>query len=337
VTKSVITTAPIDQKHLDAASGLLAERQRRLRKLNPVLPASFEDPGACRSVIADELEGNGTEAVVAIAEDTVVGFLMMSALVFNPTDMIAAFMPHRPAQIHGAHAVRPVVAFDAYREMYAALAGVFVQRGYFDHMAYLPAADAAAHDAFVSLSFGRALVAAVRGVDPVQPSASSLEIHEAGIEDINVIMHLNDELLAHHTRSPIYWPHARETNAALEANQRRHLEDETTAHIVGYKDGRPVGMNTFIPPDWIDPLLRPDGTVYLYQGVVSPEAQSGGVGKAILARGVDWARDHGYKHIALHYASPNLSGARFWQAHGFEAIEYRMTRHIDERIAWAKG
>jgi ribosomal protein S18 acetylase RimI-like enzyme len=54
-----------------------------------------------------------------------------------------------------------------------------------------------------------------------------------------------------------------------------------------------------------------------------------------LARGVAWAREQGYAHIALHYASQNISGARFWESQGFESIEYRMTRHIDERIAWA--
>jgi hypothetical protein len=59
------------------------------------------------------------------------------------------------------------------------------------------------------------------------------------------------------------------------------------------------------------------------------------VGKAILAQGVNWAREQGYQHVALHYASANIPGARFWSGHGFEAIEYRMVRHVDERIAWA--
>jgi ribosomal protein S18 acetylase RimI-like enzyme len=198
---------------------------------------------------------------------------------------------------------------------------------------YVQAQDRVAHEAFVSLSFGRALVAAIRGVQPVDGQGAA-DIHEAGIEDLAVIMELGEELLDHHARTPIFWPHAAETFAALEANQRRHLDDPGTAHIVAYQDGKAVGMNSFIPPDWIDPILRPDKTVYLYQGIVSPHVRGAGIGKLILARGIDWARNNGYDYVALHYASPNISGARFWQSQGFEPVEYRLTRRIDERIAW---
>jgi GNAT superfamily N-acetyltransferase len=95
-------------------------------------------------------------------------------------------------------------------------------------------------------------------------------------------------------------------------------------------------MNTFMGPFWLSPMLVPEKTVYLYQGVVSESARRGGLGRAILARGIDWAREQGYEHVALHFASPNVSGARFWQSNGFDPIEHRMSRHIDERIAWAK-
>lgn len=332
---SHITTARLESKHLDHSARLLAQRQQRLRLLNPVLPLQYEDAAACRSLLEDDLQGVGTEAVVALVDGEVVGFLIMAPLVFNPTDMVAAFMPPRPAQVHGAHAARPDVAYDAYREMYAVLADHFVTRGYFDHMVYVQAQDTIAHDAFVSLSFGRALVAAIRGLEPMDAGEAAVDIHEAGIEDLKVVMGLNHDLLLHHARAPIFWPHAPETFAALETNQRRHLEDPGTAHIVAYQNGRAVGMNSFIPPDWIDRVLRPDKTVYLYQGIVWPEARSGGIGKAILSRGVEWAREKGYEHIALHYAAPNISGGRFWQSQGFEPIEYRLTRHIDDRVAWA--
>ena len=52
-------------------------------------------------------------------------------------------------------------------------------------------------------------------------------------------------------------------------------------------------------------------------------------------QGVAWARDKGYQHIALHFATPNLSGAKFWQSSGFAPVEYGMRRRVDERIAWA--
>lgn len=330
-----LTIVDLEEKKLDAAAQLLAERQKRLRKLNALLPAPSEHPAFCRPVIEEGLEQRGARGVGALLDGDLVGYLVMAPIVFGARDMVAAFFPPRPAQMHGSHAARPDVAFDAYREMYAVLADEFVRRGYFDHLVYVPAGDTAAHDAFVSLSFGRALVAAIRNVDPVPLDGAQAELHEAGIEDLNVVMGLGEELLEHHARSPIFWPHLAEPYEGLEAHQRAHFEDPTTVHFVAYQRGTAVGMNSFVPPEWIDRVLRPDKTVYLYQGIVSEAARGGGIGRAILARGVEWARTQGYEHIALHYASPNISGARFWQSQGFKPIEYRLTRHIDERIAWA--
>jgi GNAT superfamily N-acetyltransferase len=266
--------------------------------------------------------------------------MVMSPNVFGPLDLAAEFLPPRSTQVgYGAHAATADLTYDAYREMYAALAAHFVDRGYFDHLVYIAPGDAAANEAFVSLGFGRTLVAAIRDVGPVNLAASAvIEVHAASSEDFAVVSALNDELLDHHARSPIFWPHLQEPRPALDGLQRSLIEDpDANAHFIAYQDGRPAGMNTFMAPDWINPLVRPAKTVYLYQGVVSESARGGGVGTAILTHAIPWARDHGYEHIALHYAAPNIPGARFWQSHGFHAIEYRMSRHIDDRMAWARS
>ena len=283
-----LTVASFNPDHLDAAAKLLASRQRALRTTQPVLPAEYEDPAACRAVVEEELQEPGSQGVVGLLGGDLVSFMIMSPLIFNPTDMVAAFMPPRPAQVHGAHAARPDAAFDAYREMYAVLAAQFVERGYFDHMVYLPALDAAAHDTFVSLGFGRALVAAVRGVEPRGPGERGSRHPRS--------RNRGPQGRDGAERGSACPPHSARSSGRMrsrrsrpsEANQRRHLEDPGTAHIVAYQDGRPVGLNSFILPDWIDRILRPDKTVYLYQGIVSPAARSGGIGKAILARGVEW-------------------------------------------------
>jgi GNAT superfamily N-acetyltransferase len=82
-------------------------------------------------------------------------------------------------------------------------------------------------------------------------------------------------------------------------------------------------------------MTVPEKTVYLFQGIVMPDARTGGVGSAILSQGVSWAREQGYEHVALHFATANLSGAKFWQSRGFAPVEYGMRRRVDERIAWA--
>ena len=334
-----ITILPLEREHLEPAAALLAARQRRLRAHNPLLAPAFESPAAWGSSLDEALIETGAYGGAAVAGTDVVGFMIMSPLVFGPADMTAAFFAPRPAQVgFGAHAAREDVAFDVYRELFAHVSAHFVGRGYFDHVAYVSPEDASANEAFVSLGFGRAVTEGIRGVEPVAdaPPPAGVEIHQASAEDVREIVRLNDELLDHHAASPIYWPHLAETSPAIEGFQRNLLEDAANAHFVAYRDGRAIGMDTFMPPDWVAPPLRPENTVYLYQGIVSSGARSSGVGRAILAAGVDWAREQGYQHIALHFASANISGAKFWQSHAFRPVEHRLTPAIDPRVAWGR-
>jgi GNAT superfamily N-acetyltransferase len=255
------------------------------------------------------------------------------------TSFLAQFFPPRGAsRSFAAHAAREGGEYDVYREMYAALADEFVRRGFFEHMVSLPAQDAAAIEAFVSLGFGTTSACAVRGVEPVERAGASIEVHQASAEDFGVIASLRDELTLHHARPPIFSPWLTEADQAAYSLIQGLLQDpEANAHWVGYRDGKPVGMTTFMPPSFLAPMELPDSTIYLFLGVVTEEARLGGIGSAILARGVDWARENGYAHIALHFATPNVSGAKFWQDNGFVPVEYGMRRTIDPRIAWARG
>jgi GNAT superfamily N-acetyltransferase len=325
-------------RDLEHAASLLAERHARDRARDARFPAAYEVPAACRPHIEGELNAMDRAAVVAIRDGDVVGFAAMQGFLANPTHMTAAFFPPRCTNLgYAAHASAPGLEFEVYREMYAALSDHFVARGYFDHNVYVAPTDAATIDAFSSLGFGRTVVAGLRGVEPVEGAPEGgVEMHQASEEDAEVIFSLNDELNTHHARAPIFWPHLAEVQENSHEFQRGLLKEaDANAHWVAYDNGTPIGMNTFMGPYWISPMLAPEKTIYLYQGIVSERARRGGVGKAILSHAVGWARDQGYEHIALHYASPNISGARFWDSNGFAPIEYRMTRHIDDRIAWA--
>jgi len=334
-----ITAVPFERsRHLEDAAWLLSERHRRDRSRDPRLPAVFEAPEPCRALIERALAAEGAQAVVAESGGKAVGFAVMAPQLVAPTHFLAQFFPPRGCAIqHAAHAAAEGAEYDAYREMYAALAERFVERGFFDHAVNISAGDRAAHDALVSLGFGRGAVTAMRGVEPVaRASANGVELHQAAAEDEAIVFELNDELMLHHARPPIFQPFIRETVESEHEMQRGLLQQpDDNAHWVAYEDGRAVGMNTFMPPTFLSPLTLPEKTVYLFQGIVTKGARAAGVGSAILSRGVDWARDKGYEHVALHFMSANIPGAAFWQSSGFRPIEYRMQRHIDERIAWA--
>jgi GNAT superfamily N-acetyltransferase len=333
-----LTTIPFEPgKHLDDAATLLAERHKRDRKRDPRLPESYENRSESRTQIENALGSAGWQGVAVLDGGEQVGFGIMSAQFFEATHMLANFFPPRGASLpYAAHAVRDGMEYDVYREIYGSLADHFVAGGVFEHSVNLPARDAAAIDAFNSLGFGRTMACAVRGVEPVERTAASIEVHQAAKEDYPIVEQLGEELTLHHTRSPIFSPYVRESDEASHTFIKGLLDDpEGNAHWIGYSDGKPLGMNTFMQPFFLSPMTVPDKTIYLFLGVVTGEARMGGVGSAILAQGVNWAREKGYQHIALHFATPNLSGAKFWQSSGFAPVEYGMRRRVDERIAWA--
>lgn len=329
--------APFDRaRHLETAAMLLADRQRRDRERDARLPGAFEVPAACRPLIEQALDGHGAHAIVCNDGASVVGFGVMSAQVIPQTHFLASFFPPRQASMGlSAHAVEGGAEYDVYREMYAALADHFVALGFFDHSVNIPASDVAARDAFVSLGFGLSMAAAMRDVGPTPRDVAEVAVHQAAAEDAEAVFALNEELTLHHARSPIFNPYIRESDDESHNMQRALIENPANAHWVAYDGTRAIGMNTFMPPGFLSPLTVPDKTVYLYQGIVMPDARHGGVGTAILSRAMAWAREQGYEHCALHFATANIPGARFWQSSGFQPVEYGMRRRIDDRIAWA--
>jgi GNAT superfamily N-acetyltransferase len=335
-----IRVVPFDPpRHVQPAAELLAARHRRDRAREPLFPATYEDAAACRPQVEEPLARAGWHGVFAEDERSgePLGFAVMTPFLFAPTHMLASFFPPRSVGMgYGSHAAREGAEYDAYREMYAALGEHFVERGFFEHLVWAPASDVAAVEAWASVGFARDMTAAIRDVAPVAgANAANVEVHQAGPEDIDVINALNHDLTLHHVRAPIFFPYIRDADDSGHDFQRSLLADPANAHWVAYDNGRAAGMNTFMPPTWVNEMQRPERAVYLYQGIVAPDARRGGVGAAILDRGVAWAREQGYEHVALHFAAANIPGARFWQENGFRSVEHRLRRRVDERIAWA--
>jgi len=334
-----VTVERFQRLHTRGAAALLAARHARDRARDERLPVDYASPDACAPLIEQALAVNGAYGGVALVDGEMAGYQIGEPMLVSPTDMSASFFAPRSMNVwYPAHAAQEGAEYDVYRALYAFVAAHFVEAGYFDHNIFVSASDAAVEEACVSLGFGRLVTAAIRTLDGAPPVSASgtVDVHEASSEDARVIEELAEELLLHHTHSPIFMPYPRESTVGHQAFQSQLLADrEANPHFVAYRDGKALGMNTFMAPDWLNELVRPEGTWYLYQGVVSGAARGEGVGRAILRRGLEWARERGYAHVGLHFASANISAARFWLGNGFTPVEHRMSRHVDERIAWA--
>jgi predicted metal-dependent enzyme (double-stranded beta helix superfamily) len=267
-----ITRVDFDRhRHLDPAAALLAGRHRRDRAREPLLPAAFDAPDACRAQIEHAFDNPGWKGLLAEVDGAPVGFAIMTAQITAQTHFLASFFPPRAASLgYAAHATKAGMEYDVYRALFAALAEPFVALGFFDFAINLPASDPESREAWASLGFGRTMTCAIRGVGPTEkPAATAVELHQVSAEDAEVIFSLNEELTLHHARSPIFNPFIRESDASSHEFQRNLLtEPAANAHWVAYEDGKPVGMNTFMQPFFLSPLTVPDKTIYLFQGIV---------------------------------------------------------------------
>ena len=73
---AAVEIRPFADEHVDAAAGLLAERHRRHRLAEPLLPARYEEPTAARVELEAVWRLAGASGAAAISGDRLVGYLV---------------------------------------------------------------------------------------------------------------------------------------------------------------------------------------------------------------------------------------------------------------------
>ena len=336
-----IVVRPFETSDLEAAAALLATRQKRDRLRFERLEPGLESHGVCAELLAPLASTAHTSGVVALRDGRVAAFLFGEKMTFAPYEFLSMFIPPHsisiPVQGHAAEPGEELFAL--YRAMYGELAGQWVRQGFFVHQTHISASDAELQEAWVALGFGRTMTAAIRGTEPVAAGAlrAGVEIHRASEEDLDVVMALGDTLFKFHSQSPMFRPFLTEPQAAAREFHRTMLSNPANGYFVAYERDRPVAMQTYAVPGFTPPIAPHERTVYLFEGVAEPDMRGGGLGRALLDRGMAWAREQGHEHCTLHFASGNPSGGPFWLGQGFQPFEYTMARHVDERVAWANG
>ncbi len=321
-----LTIVPFAEVHLDAASRLLAGDQKRRRRLDAALPAAFEQAEACRGPLEEAFRTPGAGGYVALRDGEPVAFLL--ALHRQPARAMAI-------PLHG-YAIAAGEPLETYRELYAVLADDWVRRGFFSHSVIVLQPDLELRDCWDSLGFGRWLTMAVRDVSEPVADPPELDVRELGADNIDVITLLEAANARHHNSSPVFIPYLPEDRDGYRTRTEALFEDPLNAHFVAYEGGEPAGMNTFMVESRHSPLLQPEKDIYLFQGIVYEPYRHAGIGRGLLAHSMRWARAKGYSTCSLHFFAMNLSGSRFWTANGFRPAAHILTRHIDERMGWAR-
>jgi ribosomal protein S18 acetylase RimI-like enzyme len=334
-----LEVTPFSAKYLDDAAQLLATRQQTHRLQNPYLPERFADPNTAQSLIQAILNMPGATGWVALRSGKMVGYLVGRPVLTAPTALIATIFKARSAIIpYEGHVCDLEETHEVYSKLYAAISRLWVERGYFAHYIEVPASDPATLAAWADLGFGRDRVLAGKDTNfTTRTQDPALEIRQARPEDIDIIIKLELDLFSYHSAAPIYHPYLPEALASLQAIHEKGLADPTSVYWLAYRANQVVGLEILRPPPLtISPeILTPEHATYLSSGYTLPNERSSGVGTALLARSMRWAKESGYTYCTLHYASSNWYARHFWQQNGFAPISYRLSRLVDERIAWA--
>lgn len=306
---------PFAEKHLDDAAALLAERHRRHRAAEPLLP-QIDD---FRAEIEEAWSRDDSSGAVAIRDGTTLGYLIGA-----PRD--SSWGANIWVELAG-HAVEDP---EVVRDLYAAASERWVAEGRTCHYALVPATDSQLIDAWFRLSFGAQHALAIREVpSDVPPPPDGMTIRTGEPDDMRT--GLGATLLEHQALSPVFSPLKVPTDEDLATEWNDDLADEKAGNFVAEVDGRPVSFLQAAPIAYSGMhggLARPPRACILGHAATLPDARGSGTGVALTNACFAWAREQGYGTIVVDWRETNLLSSRFWPRRGFRRTFLRLYRSI---------
>jgi GNAT superfamily N-acetyltransferase len=317
---------PFTPEHLDASATLLAERQAGLRTARPELPAGFTEAAGCRPLLEALRGQDGAHGLIAHAGGKVAGFLLGYPR-FEPIWGRACWSP-----VEG-QAYDPSFGPEVMRDLYASWSRHFVDLGFYRQYVYAPADDAALLDTWFSTGFGKMQAYAMRDLD--LSTLAEFTVRRATVADLDLIEPLMPLIPEQLVRSPAYAIALPEHFRTYRDSYAEELADPAAHYWLAEEGGAAIGLAGFYAAD--PGVMVPDDAWYLADAKTAEAARGRGVMRALLAAGFAEARAAGARDCITDWRTASLPTHRSWTALGFRPTDFRLHRHIDERIAWADG
>ena len=310
---------PFADEHLDAAAGLLAERHRAHRAVEPLLPGVVDFRAEVEALLARE----GTSGAVALRAGRVVGYLLGARRddeVWGPNTWIEA----------SGHAVTEA---EDVRDLYAAVAGDWVDQGRTSHYALVPAGDEALVDAWFRVGFGGQHAHGIQEVPPRTEVTvpKGFEIRGPSADEVEELIDVDLALPEHQARAPVFSTRPLPTREDSRKEWLETLAGDEEHILVGYLDGRPVACWAFVPLERSGEhtgVTRAENAAFLGFASTLPEARGSGIGVALTDAGFAWAAEQGYAVMVTDWRETNLLASRFWPRRGFRRTFLRLYRSI---------
>ena len=301
----------ITAEDVDGAARVLAERHARHRAVEPLLP-QVDD---FRAHVARELAADGASGAVSVRSGEVDGYVIGKP----QEDPIG---PHIRIDLAGSASREP----ERMRDLYAAAARVWVEAGLTRHFAFVPAIDDLVAP-WHRLSFGTSAALAARTADGQTRPARDVTVRLSTPDDLRAAASLDRLLYLHLEEAPSFSRVRVQDLDWYVEDWRTTWDDPKFTHFLAERAGRPVGHLLLYRRPQGD-LRVPEAAIDLADAATLPEVRGTGVGLALTAHAIEWARANGYRTIITDWRMTNLEASRFWPARGFRPTFYRLYRSI---------
>lgn len=312
-----IEIRPLEDEHLGAAAELLAERHRRHRAAEPLLPEISD----FRTQLRRDLGHDRADGMVAIRGDELVAYVV-GRVEDDP------LLGDIRAMVDFAGCAAAEGEAEVVRDLYAALAARWFAAGCTRHLAAVPASDEGLVDAWLRLAFGVQFVWAVRETAAMRPVEADVEIRAGEPDDLALVARLDRDLWELQGRSPSFSGLTVPGDDEFRADWADLWDDpELYTHFVAERDGRPVGHAILYRRPGGD-LRVPDKNIDLAHAATAPDARRSGVNLALTGHVLSWAHERGFRSMTTDWRSVNLLSSRHWPRRGFRPTFYRLYRAL---------
>lgn len=297
------------EEHLDDAGRLLAERHARHRALEPLL--SDDDT---RAAVESAWREEGATGVAAFHREEMVGYL------FGLLEGEQPIWGNLSWVDRAAHAARDA---EVVRDLYAAAAEVWFERGASRHYVVVPAPQVDL-DPWYRLGFAHMHVEAIGPSGATEgPLPDGATVRRGGPDELEDAIRIDRLIQEVQAVSPSF-----SFDAAKDDRREAWIEtlaDPKVAYFVAESDGRVVGHTTLYErPEFATPA----DSLYLASSATVPEVRGSGVGLALTRHALAWAREAGYPTVNTNWRMTNLLASRFWPARGFRPVFHRLHRAV---------
>jgi GNAT superfamily N-acetyltransferase len=304
---------PFAAEHVDDAAELLARRHERHLTHEPLIRREPDFRAEIEQAAADD----GASGSVLVEGGRVRGYVLGSPRPLTNTGLTWQVVLFAGLALEGDP--------EDLRDLYAHAATRWVEEGQTRHGVYVPSSEPGLIDAWFRLCFGASGLTAARETGG-ESFESELAVREGTPGDLQDAARLDHDMAESMQPAPSFSGMQATPVEEVVDEWRDTWESDEFKHFVAEADGRVVGHAVLYTGR--EGLRIPDDSIDLAAASTEPAARGKGVGRALTAHVLEWAKEHGYGSMTTDWRMMNLFASRFWPARGFRPTFLRMYRSI---------